>query len=100
MEQVKALEKIYLQQYDENTLICLNKWNVSEEWSNKPCDEKVATNIEYTRTEHAEKEFLIKVKRFLSEIHRVCDITDENGYRIELRDLQARFENFYKETKI
>ena len=30
-----APEMIYLQQYDENTLICLNKWNVSEEWSNK-----------------------------------------------------------------
>lgn len=40
-------EKIYLQQYDENTLICLNKWNISEEWTNKPFNEKVATNIEY-----------------------------------------------------
>ena len=48
---MEAPEKIYLQQYDENTLICLNKWNVSEEWSNKPCNEKVATNIEYTRTD-------------------------------------------------
>lgn len=57
-------------------------------------------DIEYIRTDYAEKEFLIKAKRFLSEIHRVCDITDENGYRIELRDLQARFENFYKEIKI
>jgi len=56
--------------------------------------------VEYTRTDYAEKEFLIKAKRFLSEIHRVCDITDENGYRIELIDLQARFESFYKETKI
>ena len=61
---------------------------------------KNENSIEYVRTDYAEKEFLIKAKRFLSEIHRVCDITDENGYRIELRDLQARFENFYKETKI
>ena len=65
------------------------------------CKDKIFDkDIQYTRTDYAEKEFLIKAKRFLSEIHRVCDITDENGYRIELRDLQARFENFYKETNI
>ena len=52
--------------------------------------------VEYTRTDYAEKEFLIKAKRFLSEIHRVCDITDENGYRIELRELKARFEKYMK----
>lgn len=79
-----APEKIYLNQYDGLIWHCRS----------------YKDDIEYTRTEHAEKEFLIKAKRFLSEIHRVCDITDENGYRIELRDLQARFENFYKETKI
>lgn len=68
----------------------------------RPWLRRAANNetVEYTRTDYAEKEFLIKAKRFLSEIHRVCDITDENGYRIELRDLQARFENFYKKTKI
>ena len=44
-------EKIYLQQYDEDTLICLNEWNISEEWTEKPCNEKIATNIEYTRTD-------------------------------------------------
>jgi hypothetical protein len=49
MKANEAPEKIYLQQYDENTLICLNKYNISEEWSNKPCNEKVAINIEYTR---------------------------------------------------
>ena len=59
-----------------------------------PDDE--AENIEYTRTDYAEKEFLIKAKRFLSEIHRVCDITDEHGYRIELRELQARLEKYIK----
>lgn len=62
-------------------------------------DKQNDDDIEYIRIDYAEKEFLIKAKRFLSEIHRVCDITDENGYRIELRNLQARFENFYKETK-
>ena len=48
---MEAPEKIYLQQYDEDTLICLNEWNISEEWSNKPCNEKIATNIEYIRTD-------------------------------------------------
>lgn len=53
--------------------------------------------VEYTRTDYAKKWFIVDAKIFLSEIHRVCDITDENGYRIELRDLQARFENFINE---
>lgn len=48
---MKAPEKIYLQQYDEDTLICLNEWNISEEWSNKPCNEKIATNIKYIRAD-------------------------------------------------
>lgn len=54
-------------------------------------------DVEYIRTDYAEKVFIIKAERFLSEIHRVCDITDENGYRIELRELKARFENYMKE---
>lgn len=53
-------------------------------------------DVEYIRTDYAEKVFIIKAERFLSEIHRVCDITDENGYRIELRELKARFENYMK----
>lgn len=57
-----APEKIYLQQYDENTLIFLNKWNISEEWSNKPCNEKVATNIEYVRKDA----FIEKVIKFFT----------------------------------
>lgn len=48
---MEAPEKIYLQQYDKNTLIFLNKWNISDEWTNKPFNEKIATNIEYTRTD-------------------------------------------------
>ena len=53
-------------------------------------------SIEYTRTDYVEKSFIIKAQKWLTEIHRVCDITDENGYRIELRELQARFENYMK----
>ncbi len=55
------------------------------------------SQIEYIRTDYANKRFIVDAKTFLSEIHRVCDITDENGYRIELRDLQARFENYINE---
>lgn len=54
-------------------------------------------DIEYTRTDYTKKRFIVGAKMFLSEIHRVCDITDENGYRIELRDLQARFEKYINE---
>lgn len=53
-------------------------------------------DVEYIRTDYAEKVFIIKAERFLQEIHRVCDITDENGYRIELRELKARFEKYMK----
>lgn len=62
----------------------------------KLCGHIDKDSVRYTRTDYAEKEFLIKVKSFLSEIHRVCDITDENGYRIGLRELQARFEKYMK----
>ncbi len=84
MKANEAPEKIYIQPNARDGWFVTNNLN--------------ASLIEYTRTDYAEKEFIIKAKSFLSEIHRVCDITDENGYRIELRDLQARFENFYKET--
>lgn len=52
--------------------------------------------VEYARTDYVEKAFIIKAQKWLTEIHRVCDITDENGYRIELRGLQARFEEYMK----
>ena len=42
--------------------------------------------------EQAEEDTIRTVKTWLSEIHRVCDITDENGYRIELRNLIASLE--------
>ena len=48
--------------------------------------------VEYVHTDA----FIKKAKLWLAEIHRVCDITDEHGYRIELRGLQARFENYMK----
>lgn len=47
----EAPEKIYLQRYNEDTTLCLNEWNISEEWTTKPCNEKIATNIEYTRAD-------------------------------------------------
>ena len=47
--------------------------------------------------EQAEKDTLRKVEKWLAEIHRVCDITDENGYRIELRDLTALLEKAMEE---
>ena len=49
--------------------------------------------IEYTRTDV----FISKAAKWLSEIHRVCDITDENGYRIELRELIARFGKYMED---
>ena len=47
--------------------------------------------------EQAEKHMIRTVKTWLSEIHRVCDITDENGYRVELRNLVASFEKTMEE---
>ena len=57
-----APERIYLQKYDYDTLLCLNKWNIHEEWTVKPCNEKIATNIEYIRTDA----FIEKVINFLN----------------------------------
>lgn len=79
----EAPEKIYLYPYSTDGIY---------EIETKPLE----GTVEYTRTDYAEKAFIIKAKRFLSEIHRVCDITDENGYRIELRELKARFEKYMK----
>lgn len=100
MKANKAPEKIYIQSFnvsEEDAKFDKSKMFFDDVWTEEP--ELGQENIEYTRTDYAEKEFLIKANRFLSEIHRVCDITDENGYRIELRDLQERFENFYKEIQ-
>lgn len=47
--------------------------------------------------EQAEKDTIRTVKTWLSEIHRVCDITDENGYRVELRNLVASLEKTMEE---
>ena len=58
-----APERIYLQKYDYDTLLCLNKWNIHEEWTVKPCNEKIATNIEYTRTDA----FIEKACEWLSQ---------------------------------
>lgn len=70
---VNAPEKIYLQQYDENTLICLNKWNISDEWTNKPFNEKVATNIEYV----CKDAFIEKAERYIRSIADGLDRDDD-----------------------
>lgn len=57
-----------------------------------------AARIKYIEGyEQAEKYTTHKVEKWLAEIHRVCDITDENGYRIELRDLTASLEKAMEE---
>ena len=48
--------------------------------------------------ELAEKDLILRTKRWIKEIHRVCDITDEHGYSIELRDLIASFEKSIEEV--
>lgn len=47
--------------------------------------------------EQAEKDLILRTKRWIAEIHRICDITDEHGYSIELRDLVASFEKTIKD---
>lgn len=47
--------------------------------------------------EQAETDSILRTKRWIKEIHRICDITDEHGYRIELRDLIASFEKSVEE---
>lgn len=84
-----APDKIYLQQ--NTTTDCYKEW--WPEWFEARAKD---TDVEYARTDYVEKAFIIKAQKWLTEIHRVCDITDENGYRIELRELQARFENYFK----
>lgn len=51
MEEKISPEKIYLQQYDDDTLISLNKYNIHEIWSEKPCNQKIANNIEYVKAD-------------------------------------------------
>ena len=48
--------------------------------------------------EATEKNLILKAKRWITKIHRVCDITDEYGYSIELRDLIASFEKSMEEV--
>lgn len=89
MKANEAPEKIYLQM--NTTTDCYEElW---PEWFEGKSGKD---DIEYTRTDYVEKAFIIKAQEWLTEIHRVCDITDENGYRIELRELQARFEKYMK----
>lgn len=47
---------------------------------------------EYTRTDA----FIYKFKKFMSEICRIYDITDINGYTVDSKDLIQEFENYIK----
>lgn len=64
-----------------------------------PWLQRAANNesVEYLRTDYAEKVFLRKANAWLAEIHRVCDITDENGYRVGLEKLQANFKKYMED---
>ena len=64
--------------------------------NNRPLEKEHIAWLE-KQGEYVRKDvFIKKAKLWLAEIHRVCDITDEHGYSIELRGLQARFENYMK----
>ena len=95
MKANEAPEKIYLQQYDENTLICLNKWNISEEWTNKPCNEKIATNIEYTRTDA----FIEKACAWLEENADMFEAFDTDS-KTYYMDKNAMIEQFKKAIEL
>lgn len=99
---MKSPEKIYLQVCgDCNDNDCKNCKFEDLEGNVTWCKDKIfEKDVEYIRTDHAEKVFLRIVNNFLSEIHRVCDITDESGYRVDLRNLKARFEEYYNEKKL
>ena len=77
-----APEKIYLEKVYPDNGVLPNGLNYNQS----------INDIEYICTDA----FIKKAKLWLAEIHRVCDITDEHGYRIELRQLRARFENYMK----
>lgn len=79
---MEAPEKIYLEKIYPDNGVLPNGLNYNQS----------INDIEYIRTDV----FIKKAKLWLAEIHRVCDITDEHGYRIELRELRARFEIYMK----
>lgn len=42
-------DKIYLRQYDTDMVVFLNKYNIDEEWTKVPINDRTAKNIEYIR---------------------------------------------------
>ena len=80
----------------------MKAYPVKEEWIGNQYgymgDVNGVSRIKYIEGyEQAERDITIKVKYWLAEIHRVCDITDEHGYHIELRDLMASLEKTLEE---
>ena len=55
-------DKIYLQQYDTDTVISLNKYNIDEEWTEVPLNAEVAKDIEYIRKDALIKWFNDNIK--------------------------------------
>lgn len=94
---MEAPEKIYLTRNFLNSTAL----NTTNDYHRKFMDgwymskEKDA-DVEYIRTDYAEKVFLRTVNAWLAEIHRVCDITDENGYQIGLEKLQTSLKKYMK----
>ena len=85
MKPNEAPEKIYIFEEDLQREDHIVMYGINQ-------DKDIKWLVEYTHTDA----FIEKAKLWLAEIHRVCDITDEHGYRIELRELRARFENYMK----
>lgn len=84
---MKAPEKLYVDNEDRLTDSILYGFT----------EKRKEDDIEYIRTDYAEKVFLRTVNAWLAEIHRICDITDENGYRIGLEKLQASFKKYMED---
>lgn len=94
----KRAEQRALKAYPEDIQLFVESREEPGKWL--PVDENLQFRYGYERGyERAEKDMIHIVKTWLSEIHRVCDITDENGYRIELRNLIASFKKTLEEEQ-
>lgn len=79
--------KIYIPRLEGHETL-VHEWSSTE--FRRYFSRKIAENVQYVRPDV----FISKAKGWIAEIHRVCDITDEHGYKIDLRELQARFEQY------
>ena len=82
MKANEAPEKIYLQKYDTDTLLCLNKYNIHEEWTERPVCGNSATgnDIEYTRTDA----FIQAVADWMSDtLQTVSEVKTPSAHHVE-----------------